>query len=497
MNNLISKIMKIRNMINQIGRLLLLFSLLLSVSCNTTPERGYFSIKGDITEIKADNSASTLSYSVRSNTEWKITNLTDQSWVKISPMKSSDNGTITITIDANKGKGRTATFVISPNGVGEKNLTITQGDTYIPSTSGEFPIIAWTGVDKENAAAQFQIMKEAGINTYLGWYKTNEDVLNMLDVAQANGIKMITCCTDSMEINPRGFVELIMNHPALYGYYVDDEPEITEFSPLAKKLNEVRAADAYHPSYINLYPNWAWGVDKYATNVENYVKTVDPPFISFDYYPIVSINGNPNTLRPDWYRNLEEISTIAKKYDKPFWGFALALGHTLNGNEIYRIPTLGELRLQVFSNLAYGAQAIQYFTFYGICRGTEKTAIFDYFKTVDTEVQALAGIFVGDSLISVNHTGTTIPNGTKKLETLPAHIKSLTTSDGGAIVSVLEKGNSQYLVIVNRDFLNPMDLNIDVDSSVSKVNSDGTIVAPSASSLKVEAGDMVIYTWKK
>jgi hypothetical protein len=42
-----------------------------------------------------------------------------------------------------------------------------------------------------------------------------------------------------------------------------------------------------------------------------------------------------------------------------------------------------------------------------------------------------------------------------------------------------------------------MDLNIQVDASVSKVNPDGSIVAAPASPFKVEPGDMVIYTWKK
>ena len=36
-------------------------------------------------------------------------------------------------------------------------------------------------------------------------------------------------------------------------------------------------------------------------------------------------------------------------------------------------------------------------------------------------------------------------------------------------VSVLEKGGNQYLVVVNRDFRNVMNLSIDMDSSVSRV----------------------------
>ena len=52
--------------------------------------------------------------------------------------------------------------------------------------------------------------------------------------------------------------------------------------------------------------------------------------------------------------------------------------------------------------------------------------------------------------------------------------KSLTTSDTGAVVSVLEKGGNQYLVVVNRDFRNVMNLSIDVDSSVSRVLKNGS-----------------------
>lgn len=111
-----------------------------------------------------------------------------------------------------------------------------------------------------------------------------------------------------------------------------------------------------------------------------------------------------------------------------------------------------ELRLQVFSDLAYGAQAIQYFTYRGL-QHDEPTEVYDLVKTVNQEVQRLAGIFLGAQVISVSHTGSEIPEGTKALGSLPTPIKSLTTSDTGAVVSVLEKGGNQYLVVVNRDFV--------------------------------------------
>ena len=85
----------------------------------------------------------------------------------------------------------------------------------------------------------------------------------------------------------------------------------------------------------------------------------------------------------------------------------------------------------------------------------------------------------------------------KALGSLPTPIKSLTTSDTGAVVSVLEKGGNQYLVVVNRDFRNVMNLSIDVDSSVSRVLKNGSTTTPDGSTIAVEPGDMVIFTWRK
>ena len=52
----------------------------------------------------------------------------------------------------------------------------------------------------------------------------------------------------------------------------------------------------------------------------------------------------------------------------------------------------------------------------------------------------------------------------------------------------LEKGGNQYLVVVNKDFRNVMNLAIDVDGSVSRVLKDGSTVSPDGSTIAVEPG---------
>ena len=123
------------------------FSMLpmLLMSCSMDPEKASFSISGNLEKLQIGNDGFTEVYSIKSNTEWKFVNETDQSWVTVSPTKGSGNGTVTITANANTGTGRTAVFRVVPNGVKTQEIEIIQGNSYIPTTDGEFPIIAWSG----------------------------------------------------------------------------------------------------------------------------------------------------------------------------------------------------------------------------------------------------------------------------------------------------------------------------------------------------------------
>jgi hypothetical protein len=375
-------------------------------------------------------------------------------------------------------------------------LTVFRAMAENPSGQSKIPVIAWHGIPVEKSSELFPAMKEAGIDIYLGKYKDIATTIDMLDVAKSAGVKLIASCPE-LKSDVETAVKQLMHHPALYGYYLKDEPETWDLPELGVWVKQIQAIDKAKPCYINLYPNWAWGKEQYAANVQSFIEQVPVPFISFDNYPIVEIKKAPSILRPDWYRNLEEISGIAKKAKLPLWAFALAWSHDLDSIHHYAVPTLAELRLQVFSNLAYGAQAIQYFTFRGVVDENGKTPVYDLLQTVNREIQSLSGIFSGATVISVWHTGTQIPEGTRPLDKLPKPIKSLTTSEIGAVVSLLGKGENQYLVIVNRSYRNAMTLTVVTDKTVKRVLKNGSTTPVDTHSIQVEAGDMVIYTWKK
>lgn len=385
-------------------------------------------------------------------------------------------------------------------------------------SDGEFPIMAWIGVpEAETSVERFKELKESGININFSGYSNIEAAEKALDVAKEVGVKLMVSCPELMS-EPEKTAKLFMTHPALKGYHLRDEPCATDFPALGEWVRRIQSVDKEHDCYINLLPTYANveqllgkdvvledGEDPYEKHVELFLKEVPAPFISFDHYPVIEDNGT-RTLRQDWYKNLEIIAATSKESGLPFWAFSLAIAH-----KPYPIPTVAEIRLQMYSNLAYGAQTLQYFTYWHPGDNTiwdfhdspinldgTRSEVYDRIKVVNQEIHSLSGVFLGSKLVSVWHAGDQIPLGTRPLGELPNQINSLEIADGRALVSLLQKGERYFLVMVNRDFREPMTFSIKTDETVGKVSKDATVtpVGNNAEKMEVAPGDIAIFTWK-
>lgn len=369
--------------------------------------------------------------------------------------------------------------------------------------SSELPILAWYGIPpQETSLVRYEELKRSGITCNFTTFPDIHAMDKALAVARQTGLKMLVSCPE-LKTDTRATVEHFMRNPAVAGYFLQDEPSLNDFSRLAQLVKQIRAIDDSHFCYINLFPNYAdekqLGVKDYADYVHKFIQQVPVQQLSFDHYPV-----KETTLEKGWYENLEIISADAKKVQKPFWAFALAV--TFN---THHMTTVAELRLQLYSNLAYGAQGIQYFTYWTPPGGEldfhdapltadgKRSEVYDRIRLVNTEIKRLSWIFLGDSVITVAHTGETIPRGTMRLTKLPAPVKVLETTGSGAVVSELKNGENHFLLIVNRDFIHPMKLTLFCDQGVNRVLKDGSLV-PAArykNTMEVEPGDAVIYQW--
>ncbi len=361
--------------------------------------------------------------------------------------------------------------------------------------SAPIPVHAWWSIPAAHTSAErYAELAEAGFTSSMTPFPNAEAVQQGLDAAQTAGVKIFITCPE-LESDPEGTVKRFMSHPALGGYHITDEPNAKRFPELAEWVKKIQAVDSSKPCYINLFPNYAnaeqLGNPTYQAHVDDFIAQVPVKMLSFDHYP-VTFDG----LRPEYYENLGIVSAASAASGRPFWAFALAVAH-----DPYPVPTPAELRLQVYSNLAYGAQGIQYFT-YWTPTGTiwnfhqapidstgARTEVYDRVKEVNAEIQMIAGVFMGSKLVSVGHTGAELPRGTKVFEPFPPFSK-VETPGGGAVVSRLEKDGATFLVVVNRDYNAAMNLNVTLDGGarVGRVGKDGAVIMEKGDWIQTQVG---------
>ena len=371
-------------------------------------------------------------------------------------------------------------------------------------TVPKMPLLAWFSIPEAYTDSnRFGELAETGINQSLTFYSSADAAMKALDMAEKANVKVIVACPE-LETETEKTVRRFMNHPALAGYYLRDEPDVSLFQKLSAWVRKIEAVDSTHYCYINLFPNFvspnSLGTPEYSDYVTRFLEEVPVRYLSFDNYPIVG-----KKLRPLWYQNLEIIANSSRQFNLPFRAFALTTAHSK-----YPIPGLAELRLQVFSNLAYGAQGIQYFTYWTpppvewdfhhgpINAEGQRTSTYELIRTMNAEINALSGVFLGAKLISVHHTGTFIPKGTNRLKKLPLPFLRLKTGNPGAVVSFLQNENKKYLVIVNRSMMESTAVRIEFNSdSVKQVMKDGkTRSLPGRfSRFDVEPGDVLILNY--
>ena len=378
-----------------------------------------------------------------------------------------------------------------------------------------FPILAWIGVPAEHASVErYRELADAGFTVTFDSAGDLAKITQMLDQARQAGVQIVVSLPELFHA-PEETARQLKDHPAMAGYYLRDEPPASAFAELGAWARRIQSVDAVHPCYVNLLPTYGhpeqWGAPTYQDYVERFLAEIPIPLLSFDHYPVVRNGDDPATdaLRGDFYQNLEICSAAARESKRPLHAFLLSVAHTP-----YPIPTLTHLRLQGYSNLAYGAQVLQYFTYWTptsttwnfheapIAADGARTPTYDVVKAFNAELNALRGVFLGSKVESVGHTGGAIPVGTTAYQP-SGPIKSLDTSGTGVAASHLRKGNHRFLVMVNRDIHQPTTAIIEFTDStpaaqVAHVAKDGAYHPLPAGLFKttIAPGDVAILSWE-
>jgi hypothetical protein len=321
-----------------------------------------------------------------------------------------------------------------------------------------FPLMPWNWAPSDPAA--FTTMRECGL-TMAGFVAPKD-----LDLCTAAGLKAIVADPRSSSYDWRNVDEALArkniaslvaeigSHPAVFGYYLRDEPGAELFSGLATVSQIIRELAPGKWPYINLYPNYAnsqqLGTPTYEEHLERFVATCKPTLLSYDHYALME----DGSLRHGYWQNLEQMRAAARRHSLFFWNIVLTAAH-FN----YREATAADLRFQVYTTLAYGGRGIAYFTYFAPQIGNYRAAPIDQFgnltptwnamQNVNLQVGKLAPTLLALASDEVYHFGS-VPDGSRG----PGAESLLSGMNSGEFLAgdFTHNDGTRFVMIVNKHF---------------------------------------------
>ena len=271
-----------------------------------------------------------------------------------------------------------------------------------------------------------QTMKEAGFTTVVlggGDYgvKLNSEAnievtRTIIDMFYRNGIKSIVWTGNWSDTEECAFENLpdFSNHEGFAGFFTWDEP-----MPTTAAMNAVAEyADWYKNAYgensapfkVNLLPSYAYFKDGDYTSYSAYVKaycdivlskfdgTEYTKYLSVDSYPI----KNDGTLRDTFLYDWAVLKAYAKEYGAEMHAVLQGCGFNEGNDTTYNeAPTEEQMRLQLYTALAFGADSISWWSYYPLnvvvagalnADGTT-TEVYNDLKTVNNELATFGSLF--------------------------------------------------------------------------------------------------------
>jgi hypothetical protein len=355
--------------------------------------------------------------------------------------------------------------------------------TQAQSKKDEFKIgIFWPPVWKHTNDEQYKTLSESGVdivqNVSSTDLNTQEKNMRMLELAQKYNLKVIISepRVTGSDGDIKAMVDTYRNHPATAGYYIRDEPDSALLDWAIKTYRNIGAQDPQKIPHVNLFPDFA--LKNYEKGyVERWVEGVGKEnlrYLSFDIYPYKK-NGR---FEKSYYNCMDIIRRAGLKYGVKTSCYLQSFGIV----NMYRRPNVDEMRLNVYSNLAYGiknpvwfcyatptGQGDQKFMNSVIDSLGQKTDLYEPFKAFNSQMKQLGKTLIHLDASEVYHSGDSLWMGTR---VPPADFLLLPEDPKSEVILTHFKDQhsaKEYVMVVNKSFRESQTLTFRLKDPVRKM----------------------------
>lgn len=292
------------------------------------------------------------------------------------------------------------------------------------------------------------------------------------------------------------------------GLYVWDEPFHADQLQEARRqldLYEQAAHDKLPftvaiPSYNT---EFTWQNGLFTKYLYDYVKTIDPPVLSLDYYPfgLPGYNDEDQLDQSLLWCDLGLQRKIAREYHMPLWFYYQAV----NLHKYHRF-TFPMVRSQMYAGAMYGAKALQEFTAVDavITKDGDRGPIFEETKQIHAEFRALGNTLMALDSIGVFHSAELLagsPYLTGLADELTGHdLLPETLPRRTSVGELADAYGHRYFLFLNRDIDEPLAAELALKKpvrlyQVSRETGEQVFLGDNLTTLPLHlsAGDGVLY----
>ena len=308
------------------------------------------------------------------------------------------------------------------------------------------------------------------------------------------------------------------------GYYVWDEPHSEEqFNEARRQMDMLQEEDPEAPLFTVALPNYngagenregyRWENGKFAPYVDRFIERMDPPVLSFDYYPIGDYFKvwpghtfkRENQLDDTFmWLDMALYRKKAQENNLPFWFYYQ--GIPLYACTDYFIFPM--VRCFMYAGILYGAKALQHYAAGEgnnclIKKNGDKDVFFDDMKQIHSEIKALGNTLMALDSKKIYHSAELLPG----CEYIKPYVDNFADSDIFAgelsyrtsVGELADAYGNNYVVILNRDYENTLDASLALKNAsriyeVSKVDGTQQVIHENTTTLPLhlEPGDAVL-----